>query len=234
MPKKIIFIDGETIPSGDIESFEVVVPGTYKNKEKIDEYKNDPKNKIEQFKKRSLNTSTADFVALSFAVEDNQIVNLLANPEDDITEEDMLVELEELIMKETYSQTDDGIIKFDIYWVGFKIRDYDLQILFKKAIKYKLYRLAKLIPRNRYDKRVIDIYEIWTGSNTLDPKGGNTMKDVREFLGLEGKTYGMDGSQVYNYYLEKRYTEISEYCESDVEEERELFYLMLPGLDIEI
>lgn len=234
MPKKIIFIDGETIPSGNIDDFEVKVPGTFKNKEKIEEYKNNPENRIEQFKKRAVNTSTADFVAISFAVGDGDIINLLANPDEDLTEENMLCELEELIMKEAVEEDEEGFTNYDIYWCGFKIRDYDLQILFKKAIKYKLYNLAKLIPRNRYDKRVIDIYELWTGSNTLDPKGGNKMKDIREFLGLEGKTYGMDGSEVYEYYLQERYTEISEYCESDVEEEREIFYLMRPGLELEI
>lgn len=229
-PIKILHFDLETIPSGNIDDFEVSVPKNYKSEETIAKYIKE--NRVEQFRKRSLNTSTADIVAASIAAGDGDIESFFVNPDENLTEKELLEEFEEFVMEEAREEDkeNDCTIEYVIYWCGYNIRNYDLNILFKKAIKYKLYDLAKLIPRSNYDKRIIDLQEIWTGSRMMDPKGGNKMKDVREYLGLEGKTAGMDGSMVYDYYLEGRIEEISDYCDADVQEERELYHIFKPGL----
>lgn len=232
MPYKLIHIDLETVPSGNIDEFEVKVPGTFKNEDKIKAYKEDKNIRIEQFSKRALNTNTADIVAISFAVNDEPIISLLADPTKEVTEYDVLSYLEEYLEKERNSNEENGNILYDIYFCGFNIREYDLRILLKKALKYKLYNLSKMIPFSKYDKRVIDMLEIWNGSSTLDPKGGSKLKDIREYLGLEGKTYGMDGSMVYEYYLNGRFEDISKYCDSDVSEERELFHILKKGVNL--
>lgn len=229
-PIKILHFDLETIPSGSIDDFEVKVPKTYKKEEAIEKYIEE--NKVEQFRKRSVNTSTADIVAASIAAGDGDILSFSVDPDSELTERELMEDFSDYVLSEAVYVDDDGTRAYTIYWCGFRIRDYDLNIIFKKAIKYKLYDLAKLIPRGSYDKRVIDLFELWTGSKMMDPKGGNKMKDVREYLGLEGKTAGMDGSMVYDYYLDGKIEEIAHYCDCDVEEEREIFKLLEPGISL--
>lgn len=230
LPIKILHFDFETIPSGSIDDIIVKVPKTYKVQESIDKYIEE--NKEEQFRKRSLNTSTADLVAASIAAGDGDILSFSVNPDKNLTEKELLEDFSEYVLEEAVTTDSEGTIQYSIYWCGFNIRDFDLNILFKKAIKYKLYDLARLVPRSAYDKRVIDLRELWTGTRQNDPKGGNKMKDVREYLGLEGKTAGMDGSMVYDYYLEGRIEEIAHYCNCDVEEEREIFKILEPGISL--
>jgi predicted PolB exonuclease-like 3'-5' exonuclease len=230
LPIKILHFDFETIPSGFIDDIVVKVPKTFKKEEAIEKYIEE--NREEQFRKRSVNTSTADLVAASIAAGDGEILSFSVNPDKNLTEKELLEDFSEYVLEEAVTSDEEGTIKYAIYWCGFNIRDFDLNILFKKAIKYKLYDLAKLVPRGSYDKRVIDLRELWTGTRQNDPKGGNKMKDVREYLGLEGKTAGMDGSMVYDYYLEGRIEEISHYCDCDVEEEREIFKLLEPGISL--
>lgn len=230
LPIKILHFDFETIPSGNIDDVEVKVPKNYKSEEAIAKYIKE--NKEEQFRKRALNTSTADIIAASIAAGDGDIISFSVCPEENLTEKELLEDFSEYVLSEAKVEDEDGIIEYVIYWCGYNIRNYDLNILFKKCIKYKLYELAKLIPRSSYDKRVIDLQELWTGSRMMDPNGGNKMKDVREYLGLEGKTAGMDGSMVYDYYLEGRIEEIAHYCDCDVEEEREIYHIIAPGLNL--
>lgn len=221
-------MDLETIPSGNIDDIEVKVPGNYKNQESIDKYI--AENREKQFRQRSLNPSRADIAAIAFAVDDSDVMSLWTEPDNEsLSERVALTRFWDEINKDIFEETLTGTIQNDVYWVGFNIRQFDLNILFKKAIKYQLYDLAKIIPRHRYDSKVVDIMEIWTGG-ALGFDGGNTMKEVMEYLGMSGKRTGMDGSMVYDYYMEGRYQEIAEYCASDVEEERELFYVIEQGI----
>lgn len=65
------------------------------------------------------------------------------------------------------------------------------------------------------------------GISTRDEKEGETaagtLDDLAKFLGIEGKTAGMDGSQVFDYWQAGRVNEVAEYCRRDVELTRNLW-----------
>lgn len=230
MPKKILHMDLETIPSGNIDDIEVKVDSRIKDEVKKAQFIKD--NKEKQFRDRAKNPSTADIIVASAAFDHEGIMSFVVNKDEDLSEEDLLTDFSEWIEENRVLENHDGVMEYEILWCGFNIRSYDLNIIFKKCIKYRLYPLAKLISRKRYDKKVLDLLEMWTGSTKMDLRGGNKMKDVREYLDLPGKTAGMDGSMVYDFYLDGRIDDITHYCECDVQEERELYDLMLPGMEL--
>ena len=110
--------------------------------------------------------------------------------------------------------------------VGFNCRSFDCNWLRHRAYKYRIHDMAAFFPWERYDKRVVDLREQWLGA---DSRGEGTLDDLAKFLGIEGKTAGMDGSKVFDYWREGRVDEVAEYCRRDVELTRELWAWMNPG-----
>ena len=106
-----------------------------------------------------------------------------------------------------------------IRWVGFNLTTFDLNWLRHRAVKYGLRDLSYQLPAERYPRNVFDIRSWWLGP---DYRGEGTLDDVAKFFGIEGKTAGMDGSQVFDYWRDGRLDEIAEYCRRDVELTREL------------
>jgi hypothetical protein len=98
-------------------------------------------------------------------------------------------------------------------WVGHNIRAFDLPWIWRKALQHRLYPLASVIPRHRYDRRVQDTMEMWAA----DFRDRVSLDAIASFLGLQGKPEGIDGSQVYDYWLAGDLDSIREYCRQDVE-----------------
>ena len=107
--------------------------------------------------------------------------------------------------------------------IGFNCRPFDLNWLRHRAYKYRLPAMASFFPWERYDKRVVDLREQWLGA---DYRGEGTLDDLAKFLGIEGKTAGMDGSQVFDYWRDGRVDEVAAYCRQDVELTRNLWTMM--------
>ena len=107
--------------------------------------------------------------------------------------------------------------------IGFNCRSFDSNWLRHRAYKYHLPAMASFFPFERYDKRVVDIRERWLGA---DYRGEGTLDDLAKFFGIEGKTAGMDGSQVFDYWRAGRVDEIASYCKRDVELTREIWARM--------
>jgi hypothetical protein len=98
-------------------------------------------------------------------------------------------------------------------WVGHNIRAFDLPWLWRKALQHRLYTLAGVIPRQRFDKRIHDTMEMWAA----DFRDRVSIDAIATFLGLQGKPEGIDGSQVYDYWLAGDLDSIRDYCRQDVE-----------------
>ena len=109
------------------------------------------------------------------------------------------------------------------YIVGFNCRAFDCNWLRHRAYKYRLPDMATFFPWERYDKRVVDLREQWLGA---DYRGEGTLDDLAKFLGLSGKTEGIDGSKVFDFWRAGRVGEVAAYCRQDVELTRELWARM--------
>jgi hypothetical protein len=104
--------------------------------------------------------------------------------------------------------------------VGHNIRTFDLPWIWRKSLKYRLHSLARIIPRAKFDKRIQDTLELWA-ADFRDRVG---MDSIARFLGLGGKTEGVDGSQVFDLWQAGELQTINDYCRQDVEVARKVYY----------
>ncbi len=224
-----IYLDKETLPPA-MDDSELVrfkqnlkAPGTMKKQETIDAWVEE--NWLEKYKKMAVDPNKLDIATFAFnfnKTETKCLINLeRKNGEilkvfyDELKSYVLKVSQEEEIEIEEEDLVDDEFLKFvSIRWIGFNIRNFDLDILWKNAIKYKLYNLARLIPRKKYDTNVVDLMEVFNGSRSHE---FISQKAVCEFLEIDGKPDDIDGSQVYDYWMAGQHDKIAEYNIFDVD-----------------
>ncbi len=100
-------------------------------------------------------------------------------------------------------------------WVSWNGDEYDWPVLRLRALKYRQGNLARALPHDRWCKDSDDAQRIAMG--TRRQSGGFSLDAVARFLGVGSKTEGMDGSKVYQMWLDGRHEENAAYCENDVE-----------------
>jgi predicted PolB exonuclease-like 3'-5' exonuclease len=220
-----LYVDIETIPEGDIdfeqlkteEEWLVEAPKSYSKPKQQEWAKNKAENQIDElnkeFRKGSLDSLKGRIFCISMAVNDGDIFTVKYADEKHMLEE-MLAWIEGTLGDKK---------KYTAVWVGKNLKKFDLRWIAHRTIKYGLKDLKRLLPMGKFDKRVDDIGERWD----LYSYGIYTkMDDIAKFVGLEGKV-GMDGSKVYDYFLEGKYDDIYTYCEGDVELTRTLHKMLL-------
>ena len=231
MATKLTTVDIETIPPGKLEDY-LLKKSAPKNlkKENIQKWEEDQREL--EFRNLAKNPTTAYIICIGLSIEDEN--NLEEEPDYKVlygeNEEELLIEFEKLI-KEGLSETnEDGgekEITHDIRWMGYNIRKYDLEALWIKAIKYNLYFLAKLIPRNRYDNSVYDLMEKINGPR-LDFMSYDT---AMKTFNIGKKTDDMDGSKVYDEYMKGNLRSvIAPYCVDDIVGNRKMYKKINKGI----
>lgn len=231
-------IDIETIPSGNLEDFEIdkEAPKNLKDPKKIEAWYAENKEKL--FRDQGKSPVDCKIIMIGLILETSEeLKDDEPNPDniyriygDD--EKANIQKLEEVILKRLQDSFEEGEeireINGDLYWLGFNIRKFDLEAIWIKAIKYECYKLAKLISRTRFDKNVLDVAEIFQGPRTMD---FIKFDKVLKTLGVGQKTEGMDGSKVFDAYLEgKLESHIVPYCVDDIISNRKAYKKMQGGL----
>lgn len=228
MASKKIFIDIETKPEGDFSDFKIdkEPPKNIKDPVKIEKWYEENKEKL--FRNQALDPSKADIISIAYAFEDDE-VKAIYDPEHDVESEYFnLLQLQESILKNIFEViNEEHEFQHDIIWIGHNIRKFDLEVIWTKSIKYKLFELAKLIPRKPYSDRVIDTMELWTGPR----REYVSMDSILKTLNLGEKTIGMDGSKVYDeFLLGNLESVIVPYNIDDVESLRKIYNHINQGL----
>jgi predicted PolB exonuclease-like 3'-5' exonuclease len=104
--------------------------------------------------------------------------------------------------------------------IGFNVLDYDLVVLKQRSIRHQI-KPTCCIPHTRYRAApVFDVmweYQSWHRRISLD--------ELARVMGLQSsKQNGIDGSKVYDLFLEGRHQEICDYCLADCDLTRALYY----------
>ena len=107
-------------------------------------------------------------------------------------------------------------------YIGYNIIDFDMKWIFLQTLKY-LPEYKTFVPNRGH--RTIDLMKEFTYGSYKDMV---KMKAACEFFGIKSKAKGIDGSMVYDMYLEGKSEEIYDYCLDDVKETRKLYYKMFP------
>lgn len=209
-----LYFDLETIQTQKPEFIDDIAknishPKTMKKAETIDAWEKNQKPAAidEAVSKTVFDGGMGEIITFGFAVDNEDPISIQRT--DSITEKTLLHFVNDVFQD----------LKMPPLWIGHNICGFDLRYLWKRFIVNGIRPNIK-IP---YDAKPWsgDVYDTmfeWAGTGN-DKK---SMDFVCKALGLEGKT-GMDGSMVYQAWLDGKYTEIAEYCEHDVEMTRLIY-----------
>ena len=112
-------------------------------------------------------------------------------------------------------------------FIGHNIIDFDLRFIFKRSIIHKIKPSAKHLNLSFARYRNFPIYDTMREWEKWNPESFISLDTLAQILGLESsKKGGIDGSQVYNFYLAGKYQEIYDYCKKDVSLSRLIYKRM--------
>src|SRR6266566_2337283 len=117
--------------------------------------------------------------------------------------------------KELISSFVDRIAKLSPQLVTFNGSSFDLPVLRYRAMVHGVAApgLSARPYFNRYTDDAIDLCDVLS---SFSFQGKATLHELCCVMGLPGKTDGMSGAEVEQYFRDGRIREIAEYCESDV------------------
>lgn len=104
-------------------------------------------------------------------------------------------------------------------WIGHNLAGFDLPWLKRHAWRLG-HPVSRLIPFTRFSPMVADTMLLWQGGDT---RGHTKLSAIAEFLGVGSKAPGLDGSKVYDAWLEGQHDRIASYCAQDVELTRAIY-----------
>ena len=225
---KKVYIDLETLPPEiDLDKFkeELEAPGNIKKPESRLKWVEE--NWEEKYRKLATNTDQANICSIGAAVEEGDINVFLDKNRD---EKSILLDFYNFLIEELQADIEEDldieVCQSLIIWIGFNNKKFDMDLLWKRAMKHGLYDLCKLIPRERYTKNIFDLMEIWS------PFEYNKMikqDNLCDFFGIEGKPEGIDGSMIYDVWHAGEFDRIIEYNADDVDKVRKLYKIVSKG-----
>lgn len=105
-------------------------------------------------------------------------------------------------------------------FIGHNILEFDLRFIYKRSYIHRI-KPSRELPFARYrSDPIFDTMKEWEKWGAQ----GASLHRLSLALGLASpKEKGIDGSQVYDFYLKGKHKEIVEYCKRDVEAVREIY-----------
>lgn len=216
-----ITIDIETLPGDTRPSNEDLmkeIPKNISKPETIQKWLEE--NRELSYRKQSLNSMQGQILCIGIKVNNNKTYCPILGDPNINNELDLLNNISEYILELNCSQK-------DIFWIGHNVYRFDLTWIWRKCIRYNLYELASLIPRNSKSKQIYDIMDMWAS----EYKDYISLDKIAKFLGYDGKSDSIDGSMVYDYYMEGKIEDIRTYCISDVELEHTIYNQISKGME---
>jgi hypothetical protein len=186
-----------------------LAPKTIKKQSTLDAWVENNREII--YRKQALNSMEGQICCISCMINDDEPVSFALGDINIENELDILEKFYDYVSRLSISE-----------WVGFNLRKFDLPWIWRHAIRYRLYELYFEIPKERFDKRVVDIMEEWS----TDYNDHNSLNDIAMFLGVGGKTDGVDGSMVYDMYINGEIDKIKSYCEDDVRLTKKIYNVL--------
>jgi hypothetical protein len=222
------YIDIETIPTQNqaiIDSIRASIrhPGNITKQESIDKWyaENSAIKFDEVYRKTSFDGLYGEVLSISWAIEDSEVFGLIRRDYD--TELDLLTEFFTALVN---YQDKHGQRTAISKWIGHYVSGFDLRFIWQRCVMNK-YKPPIDIPFNAkpWDDCIFDTKMAWTGPSS-QYNGASKLGDMCIAFGMDGKLDDMDGSKVYDYWLEDRLDEILAYNKDDVVKTRALYKLM--------
>jgi len=111
-----------------------------------------------------------------------------------------------------------NLVHDGVYFIGHNSIKFDLPFLHKRYVINKIKPLFNLIAHGRHGQNCFDTMVEWVGYGERI-----SMNNLAKALGAQGKTEGMDGSQVFPEYEKGNIQKIADYCADDVDCTKEIY-----------
>lgn len=109
-------------------------------------------------------------------------------------------------------------------FIGHNIIEFDIPFLYKRSIIHRV-RPSQFIPVKKFStENIFDTAKEWS---RWDNFSQTSLHNLAMAFDLPTSKDEMDGSMVYDYFLQKRLEDIYKYCKKDVELVRQVYRRML-------
>jgi 3'-5' exonuclease len=174
----------------------------------------------EEFRKLALDPEYGRLLCIGLIIEeDNQIIHRGTLGRDKTS---MLFHLDEARILRAFWKLIKGFDPYKDLLIGFNILDFDLHWVYMKSVIHKV-KPSIDIPFARFRNRpVYDVmweFEHWRRKISLD--------ELAKILDMvSSKQSGIDGSCIFDLFIQGRHQEIADYCMRDVELTRAIYKRM--------
>lgn len=206
-----IFLDIETIPTQDVNYINnvkqnITAPAQYKKADSIQKWidENGEKAAQDEIAKTSFNGGLGQVFCIAVSQETGKIERFVVEDLSLSAEKDML-ESFNLHIKEVCGQNLP-------YFIGHYIAEFDLKFIFQRMVVHNI-KPSVVIPFNEaaYKDMYFDTMTNWAGW-----KGKVSLDNLCYYLGIDTPKTELDGSKVWQYVKDGKYTEVADYCCRDV------------------
>jgi predicted PolB exonuclease-like 3'-5' exonuclease len=211
----VLTLDIETLPSGNrltVDEMRENAPKNYKKEDTIVKWCEE--NIENEYRGRSLDSLKGRILCIGMKYNDEEPI-IIPYYKDERDLMDDFTEKLNSIGKEIYSCA----------IMGHNIRKFDLPWLIQRGFKYGLKDIIRLLPTDKFDKRLVDTNELF---NVGVYAHYTKLKDMCMFLGVDTPKDDIDGSEVYDVFMKGELDRIYTYCKKDVVATYECYQKMLP------
>lgn len=213
-----LFLDLESVPSQAEGAPEralqnLKVPANYSKPETIAKYLNENADKA--YRGTALDGGYGEAIIIGYAFDDAEPDALQRSHKNPGHEASMLEAFWTMVNANASAMT---------MWVGHNVL-WDLKFLFhrSKVLGVDVSPVLPLAP-SPWSPQVADTSYLWT----WDRNRGISLAELASILGIEAKTAGITGADVWDYAQEGRYDELVAYCKEDVSVTRQVYERLLP------
>lgn len=193
----ITFLDIETLPAS--QEFEAQLQEVYERRRS-----NRPTSFGDFLRSTSLSGNWGRILCIGIALDDQPVQILTGD--------------EPAILTSFWQITRDATL-----FVGHNALDFDLPFIWKRSVIHGIRPSVALTFQRYQTSPIFDTMRVWDQWGT--PATG--LDQLARILGFESSKQGIDGSQVHDYFLAGRLTEIYEYCKRDVELTRKVYHRLI-------
>lgn len=189
------------------------VPGTHKKPETIAKWLDENADKA--YRDTALDGGYGEIIIIGYALDDGEVETLSrrAGAPD-----------EALMLKTFWSYVASATVAAPT-WVGHNVL-WDLKFLYHRSMVLGLDVPTQLpLAPAPWSPQVADTSYMWTWDRTRSI----SLSELAGILGVECKTGGIDGSQVWDLAQQGEYDSLAAYCKEDVQAVREIYRRLRPA-----
>lgn len=200
-----VFIDIETLPAQDVATQARIVanlkaPANYKKPEAIEKWLSE--NKEDAIRKTSFSALHGSILCIGITLDD---------------EEPVVLHGDEVSILKEFGCLLNGVE--NPVFIGHNVREFDIKFIIQRQMINGLRPLFTHI-EPYYQRPIQDTMEIFC----VNPRDRVSLDNLCYALNVETPKGSIDGSKVYDYWLDGKHQEIYDYCKSDVIAMRECYY----------